>query len=502
MRDRIGIVDLGSNTTRMIVMAYQPHYAFKLVSEIKETVRLIEGAAVEFILQDGPMERAVRAVRMFGALARATEVPRIIGVATSAVRDARNQAELLWRIQQQTGVEFRVVSGEQEAYYGALGVLNSLPLHDGVVVDIGGGSAQISMVRGRGLVHAVSIPAGALRLTERYLGSDPASKNEVKALEDYIDALLGRLDWLRIGPSMQLVGLGGTIRSLANIDGKLRAYPLERLHAYELRRDRVEQLCDELRRLTARERAELPGLNDERSDIILAGALVLRQIMRISNADCLHVSGQGLREGVFYEQFLPGLDPPLIGNLRSFGVENLLRSYDHQHLHVAKVQELALQMFDQLSALHGYGQWERQLLWAAAMLHDIGVTVDYYDHHKHSSYIILNSAIEGYNHRELAIIALVVRFHRRGMVDTGELRDVLGEGDGERVARLAALLRIAENLERSRSQVVSGVRCSINGDVRIVCDTVGDASLEIWDANRRAALFRRAYGVEVAINEQ
>ena len=123
------------------------------------------------------------------------------------------------------------------------------------------------------------------------------------------------------------------------------------------------------------------------------------------------------------------------------------------------------------------------------MLHDIGVAVDYYDHHKHSSYIILNWAIEGYNHRELAIIALVVRFHRRGMVDTGELRDVLGEGDGERVARLAALLEIAENLERSRSQVVSGVRCSINGDVRIVCDTVGDASLEIWDANRRAALF-------------
>jgi exopolyphosphatase/guanosine-5'-triphosphate,3'-diphosphate pyrophosphatase len=261
----------------------------------------------------------------------------------------------------------------------------------------------------------------------------------------------------------------------------------------------VEQLCDELRRLPARERAELPGLNDERADIILAGALVLRQVLRLSKAECLQVSGQGLREGLFYEQFLLGLEPPLIGNLRGFGVENLLRSYDYQPLHVAKVQELALEMFDQLSPLHGYGQWERELLWAAAMLHDIGVRVNYYDHHKHSSYIILNSAIGGYNHRELAIIALLARFHRKGMVDTGELRDVLGDGDAERVAKLAALLRIAETLDRSKSQVVGGVRCVINGGVRIVCDTVGDAALEIWDANRRAALFRRAYGVEAVI---
>ena len=189
MRDRIGIVDLGSNTTRMIVMAYQPHYAFKLVSEIKETVRLIEGAAVKSILQDGPMERAVRAVRMFGALARATEVPRIIGVATSAVRDARNQAELLWRIQQQTGVEFRVVSGEQEAYYGELGVVNRLTCATASWLTSAAAQRRCHGARARPRA-AVSLPAGALRLTERYLGSNQASNRDFKALEDSIAASL------------------------------------------------------------------------------------------------------------------------------------------------------------------------------------------------------------------------------------------------------------------------------------------------------------------------
>lgn len=499
MQQCVGVIDLGSNTTRLIVMAYQPHYAFKLINEIKESVRLVEGASADNVLHPVPVARAIKAIQMFSVLARATEVPRVIGVATSAMRDATNQADVLHRVARETGIDFRVVSGEEEAYYGYLGVLNSLPLRDGFIVDIGGGSAQITLVRGRGFVRAISLPLGAVRMTERFLRSDPPAKSEWKALEDHIDGVIKRLDWFKLNPAMELVGLGGTIRNLANIDQRRLGYPLDLLHAYPLTLERVELLCDELRRLTTKERADLPGLNDERADIIMAGTLVLRQLMRHSKAHSLQVCGQGLREGVFYEQFLPGLTPPIIPNLRSFAVENLARGYNYQHIHVAKVRELALQMFDQLQSLHGYGPWERELLAAAATLHDIGVDVNYYDHHKHSAYIILNAAMPGYSHRELALIALLARHHRKGAIDVRDLRGVLAADDEQRVARLAALLRIAEYLERSKSQVVSGVRCAIDGGVRIVCETVGDATIEIWDANRRANLFRKAYGVDVVI---
>lgn len=499
MRERVGIIDLGSNTTRMIVLAYQPHYAFKLVDEIKETVRLIAGAADSNILQPDAVDRAIQALRMFSALAQASDVPRVIGIATSAVRDALNQADVLHRIAKETGLTFRVVSGEEEAYYGYLGVLNSLPLRDGFIVDIGGGSAQVTLVRGRGFVRAVSLPIGAVRMTECFLRSDPPSKSEWRALEDHLDKTLQPLDWFKRTASMELVGLGGTIRNLANVDQKLQRYPLDLLHAYELTQERVESLCDELRRRTIKERADLPGLNDERADVIAAGALVLRQLMRHCGADRLHVSGQGLREGVFYEQFLPGLTPPIIPNLRSFAVENLARAYNYQHIHVAKVRELTLQLFDQLQALHGYGPWERELLDAAAVLHDIGVDVNYYDHHKHSAYIILNSAMPGYSHRELTLIALLARYHRKGSVDTRDYKGVLEADDETRVAKLAALLRIAEYLERSKSQVVSSVQCAIGDEVTIACDTVGDAAIEIWEANRHTALFRKAYGRKVTI---
>lgn len=499
MPQRVGVIDLGSNTTRLIVMEFQPHYAFKLIDEIKETVRLIQGAGTSNKLQPPPIQRAVTALKMFASFCKATDVPRVIGIATSAMRDAINQTDVLHLIAKESGIDFRVVSGEEEAYYGYLGVLNSLPLRDGFIIDIGGGSAQVSLVRGRGFVRAMSAPLGAVRMTERFLRSDPPTKSELRSLEEQLDSTLHKLDWFKLNSSMELVGVGGTIRNIANIDQKLLDYPLDRLHAYHLTRERVEIICDELRKRTIREREDLPGLNDERADVILAGALTLRQMMRHCKADVLHVSGEGLREGVFYEQFLPGLRPAIIPNLRAFAVENLARAYNYQHIHVAKVRELALQMFDQLQKLHGYGPWERELLSAAATLHDIGVEVNYYEHHKHSAYIILSSLMPGYNHREIAIIALLARYHRKGAVNVQSFQRVLNADDDLRIARLSALLRLAEYLDRSKSQVVSDVRCVVNGNVQIIVETVGDATLEIWDANRRAGLFRKAFGVDVVI---
>ncbi|GAC1553181.1 MAG: Ppx/GppA phosphatase family protein [Herpetosiphon sp.] len=496
---RLGIIDLGSNSARMQVMAFEPHAHFKLVDEIKETVRLVEGAAATNVLQPEPIRRAIKAVRMFAALGRATDVPRIIGIATSAVRDAQNRDDVLRQLEHETGIAFRVVSGDEEARYGYLGVINSMPLRDGFTVDIGGGSAQVSLVRNRGFVQAVSLPLGAVRMTEQFIHTDPPQKGEWKAIEACVEAGLSEHAWFKLEPGMQFVGLGGTIRNLANIDQHVQGYSVARLHAYQLRLDRVDALCRLLRKLPRKERELVPGINDERADVLVAGALVLRQLMRISNTPAVEVSGEGLREGVFYEQFLPGQTEPIIANVRTFGVRNLAAHYTVQQKHVDRVCDLVLAMFDQLQSLHGYGQWERELLWAAAILHDVGVDINYYDHHRHSAYIVMHGALPGYTHREIALIALLTQYHRKGTITTGALQAVLEPGDDERVARLSALLRIAEYLERSKSQVVTGLTCSVGKTVEINTETIGDASVEIWDANRRAGLFRKAFGLDIII---
>ena len=279
---------------------------------------------------------------------------------------------------------------------------------------------------------------------------------------------------------------------------KSRNYPYDRVHGYIFTRDRLEALVERLRTLTLRQREELPGLSRDRADLILGGAVLLRQLMRQAGFDTITTSGQGLREGLFYEHLLVG-EPPLLADPRGFSILNLARIYDYEAIHSEKVRELALALFDQLRPLHGYGAWERDMLAHAALIHDIGIAVGYYDHHKHGEYLVLNAALLGFSHREIVLLAQLVRFHRKGDVVVERYRDILEDGDAARVAKLAALLRIAEYLERRKSQVIQSLHIEIGNAVRVTTQAIGDASIEIWDANRRTGLFKKAYGRDIEI---
>ena len=499
MQDRIGIIDLGSNTTRLVVVGYTPHHSFRLLDEVRETVRLAEGVGEDGALQPGPMARGVEAMKMFHSFCKSTGVTKIVPVATSATREATNQAEFLARVARESGLKLRGLSTEEEGYYGYLGAVNALDLRDGFLIDIGGGSAEVTAIRGRGFVRSFSQPAGVIRFSERYVRSDPISSRDFKALQEAAAASFAEVDWLGEAHGTTLAGIGGTIRTLAEIDQKQSGYPLDRVHGYTLSRGRLDEIIGMLRGMTLRQREEVPGLSRDRADLILAGAVILQQLMERGGFGEVLVSGQGLREGLFYEHFLVGENPPLFSDMRGFSVQNLARIYNHEALHSAKVRELALSLFDQLRPLHGYGDWERELLGYAALLHDIGVAISYYDHHKHGAYLLLNSALQGFNHREVIMLALLVRYHRKGDVVLGEYQKIMAPSDGERAARLAALLRLAEYLERSKSQVVQSLHVELGETVRVITRNVGDAAVEIWDANRRAGLFQKAFGRPIEI---
>jgi exopolyphosphatase / guanosine-5'-triphosphate,3'-diphosphate pyrophosphatase len=496
---RIGVIDLGSNTTRLIVMGYVPHHSFRLLDEVRENVRLAEGIGADGRLKQAPMERAVATMRLFQQLCQSSEVQQLIPAATSAVREATNRDAFLARVEAEAGIRFRVLTAEEEAYYGYLGVANSLNLGDAYMIDIGGGSTQVTLMRGRRFVRTTSQPIGALRLTDRIISSDPISTKEFKTLEQTVTSHFADIDWIAAPGPRDLAGIGGTIRTIADIDRKLAGYPLGLTHGYRFTRDRLAALIERLRGMTLHQRKDLPGLNHDRADLILAGAVILHTVMQRGNFEQVTVSGQGLREGLFYEHFLAGEDPPLLADIRTFSVQNMARTYNYESIHAAKVRELSLSLFDQLVPLHGYGSWERELLNHAATLHDIGLAVGYYDHHRHGAYLLLNMALAGFSHREQVMLASLVRYHRKGDIDVGDLEAVLEEADSMRIARLAALLRLAECLERRKSQVVQGLHVEIGSTVRVMAHTVGAADVEIWDADRSTGLFRKAYGRDMEI---
>ncbi len=487
----LGVADLGSNTARLVVFAYEPGQWFRITDGIREAVRLGEGLAASRRLTRGALRRALAAVDLFSDYARAAELDRLELLGTSALRDAENRDQFVGAVERR-GHKVRVLSGEQEAALGVLAVANGFALEDAWVMDLGGGSAQLSLMRGRRYLEGTAHPLGAVRLTEAFLHSDPPRAADVKALEKAVEQELGSLV-RRLDGSLPLVAMGGTIRNLARIAQKRLGYPLDLLHGYALTRQALEEVTEELLAHRLAGRAEIPGLNADRADIIVAGALAFRWLLRKSRLDSLLVSGHGVREGAFFHRFLEA--PHLLPDVRGFSVRNRARQFPQPPGHLLQVRELATQLFDQLAPLHGMGAGERELLDAAAVLHDSGTLLDYFRHDVHGAYLLTSAPLDGFSHRELALLALVVRYHRRGRPKLGDFKSLCRPGDKQVLLQLAVCLRLAESFERSRAGRIRGLDVLRRGErvtVRLEADE--EPTIELWEAGKHAAAFREAFG--------
>lgn len=501
---RIAVIDLGSNTARLIVMSAVPGYAYHLDDEIREMVRLREGMTDQG-LSAAAIARALVTLRLFKRFCDSSRVDVIIPTTTSAVREASNGPAFIAQVESELGLQLQLLSGEREAYYATLGVLNEVPLADGYVLDIGGGSAQVAQVRDYRFRRAVSHPLGALALTECFVRTDPITAAEETAVTQTIDRYLDGISWLNKknpDPQRRLVGLGGTIRNLAKMDAVRQNYPLNTLHGYRLSHAAVAESIDLLRTLPLAERRRLPGLSSDRADIILSGALVLQQVMTRLQVEELTVSLNGLREGLFFEHFWQHLAYPVVANVRRFSVLNMARIYNYDKRHAAHVRFLAGRLFQQLRPLHGFGPPEQELLDAAALLHDLGTVISYNDHHKHSQTLIMNSGLPGFTPRETLLIALLTRFHRKGKPALEGCEGVLcSTADEELLLKLAAILRLAEFLERGRNATVDDVAAQWDDDtLRLTLIADEYPAVELWEARRYAVdLLQEAFQREIAL---
>ncbi len=497
---RTAIIDLGSNTARLVVMRFVPGFSYHLEDEIREIVRLREGMT-EQGLSEAAMMRGLFTLRLFKRFCDSIQVSQIIATATSAVREAANGAEFLRRVEEEVGLSLRLLNGEEEARFGVLGALNAVDLHDGAVIDIGGGSAQLSQVRERRFARGQALTLGALALTERFVQSDPIKKKEIKAVEAEIARQLDEVSWLQ-NERGHLVGLGGTIRNLAKIEAARLDFPLPNINGFHLQRAALDTTINELIQLPLEKRRRISGLARDRADIILPGALVLRAAMQRLDVSELAISEYGLREGLFFEHFRRDLPGHVASDLRLFAVLNLARFYDFQEAHASHVRHLTQRLFDQLASLHGYGAPERELLSAAALLHDIGMAIKYNDHHKYSQTLISSSALPGFSPREVAIIALLARYHRKGTPKSGDYESLLDEGDDLRLLKLSALLRLAEYLERGRAALVKDI--SVRWDDKNLYLTLishEHPAVELWEASRNGAdLMEPAFGRTVVLD--
>src|SRR3954453_8847296 len=496
----MAVIDMGSNSWRLVVYGYEPGRFWQHVDEIREAVGVSAGMEAPGRPQDEPFDRALHTGHVFNAFCRSSGIDDVTALATSAIRDAENGEDLLGAIREESDFDVEVISGRDEARYGYLAIANSTTLEDGVGIELGGGSLQLMRLEHRELADADSWPLGSVRMSEALLPDGESGGKAMKALRKHVVKQVS--DWLDDGDGGRSVGIGGTVRNLAAA-AERRAGLEGDAQGFLLSRDALDELIDDLASMSVSKRANVPGIKPDRGDVILGGAVVLSALMEAGGFDELEVSEAGLREGAFFERFLDDRDPPLFDDVRRASAINLANRYEEDLHHQDHVAKLSLEIYDGLAdeELLQADEQDRELLWAACMLHDIGTAVDYDDHHKHSQYLILNAGLPGLDPRGVGLIALIARYHRKGDPSVDELGKLAKKRDGERLELLSGIIRLAEQFERSRDRSIGAVELAqSNGKVTLDALTAnGDPSVAIWSARRNADLLESALDREVEI---
>ena len=524
----VAVIDLGSNSWRLVVFTYAAGGQvswWKRTDELYETVRIGAGLGASGRLSEDAMQRGLETLAVFERFCRANELgpDDVHAIATSAIRDASNGEAFLRRAREKTGLRIEVLSARDEAWFGYVAAVNTSKLSDGVVVELGGGSMQLVQVRDRGATEMESYPLGAVRLTEEFLpGSGPARKKDLQRIRAHVRESLSGLGWLReSGP--RLVGTGGAIRNLAAAVQRGTDGIDIGVQGFLITPDALAGLVQSLAALPVSERGTVHGIKPGRGDIILAAAVALETVLELGAFAGIECTEAGLRDGVFLARTLLAPDDaravrsgeprgraggsraePLFDDVRQAAVRNLAIQYESDMAHVEHVAKLSLQMHDSLvnGGLFEPKPGERELLWAASMLHDVGMTISYDDHHKHSRYLIVSAELPGFDPRERALIAQMSRYHRKGAPKLGEMAPLAHDGDEELLDRCAVILRLAEHLERGRDQSVSEARLRANGHgVDLHLEAAGDLMLPRWSVERYGdgEAFERVFGRRLLI---
>jgi len=496
--EKIGIIDLGSNSARLVIVKLFAEGHFMVEDEIKESVRLGQDMDRDGFLKPQRVAETIKTLKMFKRLCDASEVSRIVAVATAAVRRAKNQRSFLDEIQATCGIKVNVLSEEEEATYVYRGVINSMDIPKGIILEIGGGSTKIVYYNRRTILNYTTLPFGAVTLTDLFAGDGVSPKEQTEKIEEFFTEQFKKIDWLsEIEPEIQMIGVGGSFRNLYKINKIVRKYPLDTVHNYMFAVEDFRSIYEMVRVLDVEKRKRIRGLSPARADIMPAAMAIVKAFTDYIGVESFVVGGSGLREGIMFKEALPQTEERPISDVLTYSLNTLVKYYDSDLRHVEQVVKLSVQLFKQLRVLHKYPRQYLKVLKIAASLHDCGNRVRFYNHQKHSCYMILNSTIYGATHREIVLAAFVAGCHRKediNLADWGKYKDIVTDEDLDVVKKLGVLLRIAESLDRSRSAVIAGINCDVLGDAVIMkTEPVGDASLEIRQALAANAEFKRAF---------
>lgn len=496
---KLGIIDLGSNNIRFAVWEIYGNGYYRMIDELKENVRMGADTDNPFIL-DNKIDAAIDTLKRFKKFSESLDVGRIVIVGTEALRRAPNREEILKRIEEETGFNTIVLSEYEEAYLVYKGVVGSMVVKNSLMIDIGGTSTELVWIKDGELIESTSIPIGTLTLTEKFGLENIISPHNHTAMEKTLLEEFDKIPWLKGSGFQRLICVGGSARTIGRIDRHKKRYPISVTHNYSLNDIDLNQLYFTMLTKDAHMRAKIDGLEKDRSDIILGALAITSTVLKITGLQELRISGKGLREGILFEHLSSNYDR--IENMLDAAIYSILARHDMDVAHAEHVYSLTYRMFKSLQELSKVDDSYLDILKTASMLHDVGMSITYYDHEKHSFYIILNSELNGINHKEILIAAFTAKFHKKynSSMHISAFSGMINKLDISIAEKMGILIALSESFDRNLSGKVFDVKCEFNDDEVIIMPySHEDISTEVMEAMKVEDSFEEIYKRKIVI---
>ncbi|MCF8261032.1 MAG: Ppx/GppA family phosphatase [Melioribacteraceae bacterium] len=505
----VAAIDMGTNSFHLIVASTKSNGSFEIIDREKEVIRLGEGNKGDIkIISEESIQRAVLCLNRFKGIAQSYNA-EIKAIATSATRESANKREFIERVYEETNLEVEVISGIEEARLIYLGILQAVPIYDklSLCIDIGGGSTEFIFGRQGKIEYSNSLKLGAVRLTQLFFQDGIIQKENINRCRDWVKGELVSIkrENEKLNP-VKIIGSSGTIISCGMMIAEMKNENIQIANNYCFSIDDLKSLEKLiLKHKTTESRKSIPGLDEKRTDIIPAGIILLTTICAELNITQITISDYALREGIIIDSLNDESKDALVEHLddiRLASVTQLSQSSKYDRDHCIQVSKLALLLFDELFELHGLSQKYRDYLKFASILHDIGYHISHSKHHKHSEYIIRNSELLGFTENDIYTIASTARYHRKSHPKKSHSDYMnLPKKNREVVKILAGILRIADSLDRTHSNIIKSLCCKLSPS-EIVLEVISDGrfpEIEFWNLERRKALIEENLGRKLSI---
>lgn len=501
--EKIAIVDLGSSTVRLVLANIMPPGSaavqgghFVIFDEQKESIKLGQDIEKDGYIKPARITQTIKALKMFKKLCDSYKIEKIFSIAATFLRRAKNQKSFIEEINASCGLKFKVSTEEEEAVQTYHGIINSLDVPKGVVLDISGSNMLLIQYNRRNLVNKEVINIGTLALSTIF--TDGTSEEQAALVEAYILDQLKRVPWLnQIEPDYQFIGVGGAFRNLAKIGRRIRKYPVDMVHNYTIFQKEFDAIYKMVKTLPPGDRTKIKGLNQERADVFSVSLSTINAFMKKCGFNNIIVSGAGFRESVMFNYAVPSTMEKPLSDVLLHSVYTMMSYFDINIPHAEHVCALCIQLYKHLRVLHKLPRMYVKPLRIAALMHDAGMKIKFYDKNKHTFYFIMNANLYGVSHRDIVLASFIAQGTKGDdfqISDWNKYKDIVLEQDLVAVLKLSVILSIAQSLDRSMSGGVKGLDCDVLGDSVIMKTiTEGDCSLEIKDAMKLAPDFARAF---------